>query len=115
MLTPYYEQKEQSFIDALHFMQSSPNGLLSSVIPEQIKFTVSTHENIAEVVFSEKVNLDDMTFVEASQFIDAITLTAASFGLDIKLTNLEPLQWNGLNFNETLPKALGANSLHVEF
>lgn len=115
LLSPNFMQRANSFEEALRLMKTSPNDFFSSVIPEELNFTVSTEGQTAEVLFTDRILLNEMENTNANQFIDAIALTASSFGLSVKLTNVEPIEWNGLNFNSPLPETLGANPIHITF
>lgn len=114
-LSPNAMQQADSFEEALLLMQSAPNELFAPIIPESLKFTVATSEKVVEVTFKEQVMLDEMGIQEASQFIDGLALTARSFGVKLKLTNIDPSNWNGIDFNEPLPEAVGANPIVLPF
>ncbi|WP_025784920.1 hypothetical protein [Sporosarcina sp. D27] len=109
LLSPNFMQQAESFKEALHLMQTAPNDLYDPVIPKEMDFTVIVNDGIAEVKFNSTVQLDSIPPDEASQLIDGLALTAASFDLRLKVVKVEPLDWNGLNFREPLPKAIGAN------
>lgn len=111
LLSPNFMQQAESFEEALHLMQTAPNDLFAPTIPKKFNFTVSQKKGIAVVTFSDTVQLDSLAMNEASHLIDALTLTAASFGVQLKLNHVEPLDWNGLNFREPLPRAMGSNPL----
>ncbi|MCM3756840.1 hypothetical protein M3197_04990 [Sporosarcina aquimarina] len=111
VLSPNFMQQAESFKEALNLMQTAPNDLYDPVIPKEMDFTVTVNEGIAEVKFNNVVQLDSMPLDVASQLIDGLTLTAASFNLQLKVVNVEPLDWNGLNFRGLLPKAIGANPM----
>ncbi|MGG0642719.1 hypothetical protein ABE021_02075 [Sporosarcina gallistercoris] len=108
-LSPNFMQQAASFEEALKVMQIAPNDLFAAAIPEELDFTVTEKYGVAEVEFSERVRFDTMDLEEASRLIDALTLTAASFDVQLKLSNVEPLEWNGWDFRKPLPTALGAN------
>ncbi|MBD7906982.1 hypothetical protein [Sporosarcina gallistercoris] len=109
LLSPNFMQQADSFEEALRLMQIAPNDLFDPVIPKELEFTVVVKDGIADVEFNDTVQLDSMEMNEASRLIDALTLTAASFDVQLKLSNVEPLDWNGMNFREALPNVLGPN------
>ena len=111
LLSPGFMQQAGSFEEALRLMQTAPNDLFAPSIPKELNFTVKLKDGVAEVTFSDTVQLDSMPMNEASQMIDALLLTASSFDVQLKLSPVEPLDWNGLNFSETLPQAIGSNPL----
>lgn len=109
LLSPNFMQQTDSFEEALSQMQIAPNDLFEPVIPKEWEFKVVVKDGIADLEFNDTIQLDSMGTQEASQLIDALTLTASSFDVQLKLSNVEPLNWNGLNFTEALPDALGPN------
>lgn len=108
-LSPNFMQRAASFEDALRIMQIAPNDFYAPAIPEELNFTVTEKYGVAEVEFNESVQFDSMDVDEASQLIDALTLTAASFDVQLKLNNVVPLEWNGWDFRKPLPNVLGPN------
>ncbi|REB09874.1 hypothetical protein DVB69_03430 [Sporosarcina sp. BI001-red] len=111
LLSPNFMQQAKSYEEALHLMQIAPNDLFTPSIPKELGFTVTVKDGVAEVAFDEVVQLESMEMNEASRLVDVLALTAASFDVKLKLTNVEPMDWNSLNFSEPLPRALGANPL----
>ncbi len=111
LLSPVSMEQAGSFEEALRLMQTAPNDLFAPTIPKELNFTVKLEDGIAEVTFSDTVQLDSMPMNEASRMIDALLLTASSFDVQLKLSHVEPLDFNGLNFKETLPEAIGSNLL----
>lgn len=111
LLSPVSMEQAGSFEEALRLMQTAPNDLFAPTIPKELNFTVKLKDGIAEVTFSDTVQLDSMPMNEASRMIDALLLTASSFDVQLKLSHVEPLDFNGLNFRETLPEAIGSNPL----
>ncbi|MDW0109106.1 hypothetical protein [Sporosarcina aquimarina] len=110
-LSPNFMQPADSFKSALSEMKKKPNDLFEPIIPKGLEFTVSSTDDVATVEFKNKLNLDSMDMKETSQLIDGLALTAASFGIQVQLTNIEPLDWNGLDFREHLPVPIGANPM----
>lgn len=111
LLAPNFMQQAESFKEALKLMRTAPNDLYDPVIPKEMDFTVIVNDGIAEVKFNSNVQLDALPMDEASQLIDGLALTAASFNLQLKVVNVEPLNWNGLNFRAPLPEAIGTNPM----
>lgn len=113
LLSPNFMQAANSFESALSEMKKGPNDLFTPIIPKGLEFTVTSTKNAATVEFKNKLKLDSMDIKEASQLIDGLALTASSFGVQVQLTNIEPLDWNGLNFREYLPDPIGANPMQL--
>lgn len=111
VLSPNSMYQAESFKEALQLMRTAPNGQYDPVIPKEMDFTVIVNDGIAEVEFNNNLQLDSLPMDEASQLIDGLALTAASFDLQLKVVNVEPLDWNGLNFRAPLKEVVGANPM----
>lgn len=96
---------------ALNDMKTDPNDIYASVIPETIDFELDKEKDYTVISFNKPLDLEAMPEKNAQQFIDAILLTAASFGEQIQFENTVQNDWHGLNLNEPLPVPIGANFL----
>lgn len=111
VLSPNSMHHAESFKEALQLMRTAPSGQYDPVIPKEKDFTAIVNDGIAEVEFNSTLQLDSLPMDEASQLIDGLALTAASFDLQLKVVNVEPLDWNGMNFRAPLPEAIGTNPM----
>ncbi|MNH40468.1 hypothetical protein D3C79_1017930 [compost metagenome] len=52
--------------------------------------------------------------VQATQLIEAMMLTAASFDKQLRLDNVVQESWEGFDFKNFLPKPVGPNKQYME-
>lgn len=94
---------------ALTAMKENPNDIYSSVIPQGIDFTVTEEKKTVHVKFTEPLDLDRLEIGAATQMIEGILLTAASFDRQVEFEQLVQEQWSDFDFTKPLPKPVGAN------
>lgn len=113
-LVPGYDMPHDNVIDAFEAMKLSPNDLFSSVIPEELDFAVSETDNEVTVEFETAVDIEAMDAQTAQRMIEAMTLSADSFGKKVVLANIAADTWNGFDFTQALPVPSGINLKEIE-
>ena len=110
-LSSNFSKSHKNFEQSLNEMKNKTNDTFSPVIPMNIDFEVIEEKGLTKVKFKEQLDLHSMNPKEATQMIDAILLTGASFELQLEFENVLQSQWNGFNFKEPLPIPVGSNQL----
>lgn len=110
-LSSNFLESHDNIEEALHEMKNKPNDIFSPVIPRDIDFEVIEEKELTKVKFKNELDLQSMNQQEATQMIDAILLTGASFGMQLEFENVMQSEWNGFNFKEPLPIPVGSNQL----
>lgn len=114
ILAPWYWADPADLDTALMEMKDNPSDLYRTAIPENINFKVSEQSDVAEVTFTETVDLLSMDPSEAQRMIEGMLLTGASFGKQIQFHNVMPKEWNGFDFTQPLPMPIGPNRFLLE-
>lgn len=108
-LSPDSNKTYSTVTEALIDMGNKKNDGYVPVVPENVTYTV---EEIAEgvvVTFNEPLDLTTMDAVRATQLIEAMMRTAASFDKQVRLDNVVQESWDGFDLKNFLPKPVGAN------
>lgn len=112
-LTPNFHKTFVTATEALMDMKKSENDVYTSVIPNDVTYTIQEDEGLV-VRFDEPLNLDSLSGNEASQLIEAFSLTAASFNQPIQLENIVQDSWGGIDFANPLPVPIGPNGFTMQ-
>jgi hypothetical protein len=100
---------------SINAMKKTQSDLYKSVIPEDLSMSVKEEENIVNISFSDKVDLNSMNFQAAQEMIEGILLTAKSSGFEqVQFHNVEPAQWNGFSFTKPVQTPLSPNKKDIE-
>ncbi|RNF40525.1 hypothetical protein [Planococcus salinus] len=110
-VTPDYGMEYTSPTEAFNAMTEAPNDFHHPLIPGDMSFTVTETEDIIELEFSEAVNLENLEKDEAVRMIEGLSLTAKSFGKQVRLRNVVQEQWDRYDFTAPLPMPAAANRL----
>ena len=94
-------------------MRNKNDDLYVPVVPENITYTVKEVAEGVIVTFDEPLDLTTMDTVRATQMIEAMMLTAASFDQQIRLDNVVQENWEGFDLKKFLPKPVGANKRYM--
>ncbi|WP_040286754.1 hypothetical protein [Sporosarcina koreensis] len=109
LLAPSFMQRADSFAEAVSAMQTEPNDLFTSPIPAGTHLEAEQSGQLATVTFDPALSLGELGKEQADLLMDSLALTAASFGLELQLRQVEPSEWNGIDLRHALPAAAGAN------
>jgi len=112
-LAPWYHENHDDLESALNAMKESKSDFYKALIPEDINFTVSEEKGLAQVTFTETLDLHAMNQEDALRMVEGFLLTAASFDQQIQFHNVQQEEWNGFNFTEPLPKPIGPNRYYL--
>lgn len=112
-LSPDSRKTFSTVTEALTVMRTKNDDIYVPVVPENITYTVKEVAEGVIVTFDEPLDLTTMDAVRATQMIEAMMLTAASFDKQIRLDNVVQESWEGFDFKNFLPKPVGANKRYM--
>lgn len=114
-LSPNFNVRYDSVIEAINAMSITNNEIFSSAIPSGVAYDVSENGDVVTIRFKEAVDLTLFDPQQAMQMIEAFTLTAASFHKQVILQNIVQNEWEGFNFAKPLPVPIGPNKVEWDF
>ncbi|WP_433742918.1 hypothetical protein [Falsibacillus pallidus] len=96
---------------AFEMMKESPSGLLQSIIPQGIDYSVGEKSSEIEIVkFSSKMNLNSGDQAANLKMIEGMLLTARQFGYKyIQFENITPEKWEGYDFSKFVETPISPN------
>lgn len=112
-LSPDSRKSFSTVTEALSVMRNNNDGAYVPVVPENITYTVKEVAEGVIVTFDEPLDLTTMDAVRATQLIEAMMLTAASFDKQVRLDNVVQESWEGFDLKNFLPKPVGANKRYM--
>ncbi|MFB7155537.1 RNA polymerase subunit sigma [Lysinibacillus sp. NPDC056232] len=112
-LSPDSRKTFSTVTEALTDMRAKNDDAYVPVIPENITYTVKEVAEGVIVTFNEPLDLTTMEVVRATQLIEAMMLTAASFDQQVRLDNVVQESWEGFDLKNFLPKPVGANKRYM--
>ncbi|KOP78864.1 RNA polymerase subunit sigma [Lysinibacillus sp. FJAT-14745] len=112
-LSPDSRKTFSTVTEALTDMRAKNDDAYVPVIPENITFTVKEVAEGVIVTFDEPLDLTTMDAVRATQLMEAMMLTAASFDKQVRLDNVVQESWEGFDLKNFLPKPVGANKRYM--
>ncbi len=108
-LSPDFRQTFESVTEALTLMKNKNDDVYTSVVPENVTYTVTEQAEGVVVSFDIPLDLTSMEPIRATQLIEAMMLTAASFDQQLLLDNVVQESWEGFDLKGYLPKPVGPN------
>ncbi|WP_418301356.1 RNA polymerase subunit sigma [Lysinibacillus fusiformis] len=108
-LSPDFRQTFESVTEALTLMKNKNDDVYTSVVPENVTYTVTEQAEGVVVSFDIPLDLTSMEPIRATQLIEAMMLTAASFNQQLLLDNVVQESWEGFDLKGYLPKPVGPN------
>lgn len=112
-LSPDSRKTFSTVSEALVDMRAKQDNAYVPVIPENITYTVKEVAEGVIVTFDEPLDLTTMDVIRATQLIEAMMLTAASFDQQVRLDNVVQESWEGFDLKNFLPKPVGANKRYM--
>ncbi len=112
-LSPDSRKTFSTVTEALTVMRNKNDDVYVPVVPERVTYTVKEVAEGVIVTFDEPLDLTTMDAVRATQLIEAMMLTAASFDQHIRLDNVVQESWEGFDLKNFLPKPVGANKRYM--
>ncbi|KOS62854.1 RNA polymerase subunit sigma [Lysinibacillus agricola] len=112
-LSPDSRKTYPTVTEALTVMRNKNDDVYVPVVPENITYSVTEVAEGVIVTFNEPLDLTTMDAVRATQLIEAMMLTAASFDKQIRLDNVVQESWEGFDLKNFLPKPVGANKQYM--
>ncbi|MFJ7182497.1 RNA polymerase subunit sigma [Lysinibacillus xylanilyticus] len=113
-LSPDSRKTFSTVTEALTDMRNKNDDAYIPVVPENVTYTVKEEAEGVIVTFDEPLDLTTMEAVRATQLIEAMMLTAASFDQQIRLDNVVQENWEGFDLKNFLPKPVGANKRYMQ-
>ncbi len=108
-LSPDFRQTFETVTEALTQMKNKNDDVYTSVVPANVTYTVKEQEEGVVVTFDIPLDLTSMEPIRATQLIEAMMLTAASFNQQLLLDNVVQESWEGFDLKGYLPKPVGPN------
>ncbi len=105
-----FKTAKQAFLE----MKDPQSDLYKTAIPAGVSFTYNEDKTGATITFEDPLDLTKLDEKQSTQLIEALSLTAASFGLELKLENVVQETWQDYNFTEILPTPIGPNGYIME-
>ena len=112
-LSPDSRKTFSTVTEALIDMRAKNDNAYVPVIPEHITYTVKEVAEGVIVTFDVPLDLTAMDVKRATQLIEAMMLTAASFDQQVRLDNIVQESWEGFDLKNFLPKPVGANKRYM--
>ncbi|MBG9456574.1 RNA polymerase sigma factor SigX [Lysinibacillus sphaericus] len=112
-LSPNSRRTFSTVTEALVDMRAKNDNAYVPVVPENITYTVKEVAEGVIVTFDEPLDLTTMDVIRATQLIEAMMLTAASFDQQVRLDNVIQESWEGFDLKNFLPKPVGANKRYM--
>lgn len=113
-LSPDFRQTFSTVTEAITVMRNKNDDVYVPVVPENVTYTVQEVAEGVVVTFNDPLDLTTMEPVRATQLIEAMMLTAASFDKQLRLDNVVQENWEGFDFKNFLPKPVGANKQYMD-
>ena len=113
-LSPDFHQTFETVKEALIAMKDQNNDIYIPVVPEGVAYAVTELEDGVAVTFDEPLDLTTLDAVRATQLIEAMMLTAASFDEQLLLENVVQDHWEGFDLTKYLPIPVGANKQYMQ-
>ncbi|MET4558972.1 rhodanese-related sulfurtransferase [Lysinibacillus parviboronicapiens] len=112
-LSPDFRKTFSTVTEALTDMRHKNDDVYVSAIPENVTYTVKEEADGVVVTFDVELDLMTMDAVRATQLIEAMMLTAASFDKKLRLDNVVQDSWEGFDLTKYLPMPVGANKQYM--
>lgn len=113
-LSPNFQQTFETVTEAIKAMQKKNNDIYVSVIPEGVTYAVTDVEEGVAVTFDAPLDLTTLDAVRATQLIEAMMLTAASFDKKLLFENVVQDYWEGFDLTTYLPIPVGPNKQYMQ-
>ncbi|KOS69269.1 RNA polymerase sigma factor SigX [Lysinibacillus contaminans] len=113
-LSPNFHQTFETVTEAFTAMRHKNNDIYVPVIPEGVTYAVTEVEDGVVVTFNVPLDLTTLDAVPATQLVEAMMLTAASFDKKVLLENVVQDSWEGFDLTNYLPMPIGANKQYMQ-
>ena len=113
-LSPNFRQTFENVTEAIKAMSMMNNDIYATVIPEGVTYAVTDGKEGVAVTFDATLDLTTLDAVRATQLIEAMMLTAASFDKKLLLENVVQNQWEGFDLTTYLPMPVGPNKQYMQ-
>ena len=87
---------------------------LISPIPMSYRYIVSETDDLVIVTFAEPYNAEQLPASDTTLMLEALSLTAMSYGKQVMVKNMVQTQWQMFDFSQPLPSIVGANRIFLQ-
>lgn len=108
-LTPSFGTSYDTLSDALLAMKEVGNDFYTSVIPSDASYKYAEQDGVGVIRFDVPLDLEALDPFAAKRLLEALALTAASFGEEVKVENVVQQQWAEFDLTKPLPVPMGPN------
>lgn len=108
-LTPSFGTSYDTLSDALLAMKDVGNDFYTSVIPSNVSYKYAEQDGVGVIRFDETLDLEGIDPLAATRLLEAFSLTAASFGEEVKIENVVQEQFGEFDLTKPLPIPMGPN------
>ncbi|GLC87194.1 RNA polymerase subunit sigma [Lysinibacillus piscis] len=112
-LAPDHQVPFTTVMEALQAMKQQNKDVFTSAIPESVTYTVQETAEGIIVTFDAPLDLTTLDAIHATQMIEAMMLTTASFNKQLRLDNVVQESWEGFDLKNFLPKPVGPNKQYM--
>lgn len=112
-LSPDFRQTFANVTEALTQMKNKNDDVYVPVVPENVTYTVKEEADGVVITFDIPLDLTSLEPIRATQLIEAMMLTAASFDQQLRLDNVVQESWEGFDLKNYLPKPVGPNKQYM--
>lgn len=113
-LSPDFRQTYDTVTEALTAMRHKNNDIYVPVVPEDVTYVVTEMEDGVIVTFDTPLDFTTLEAVHATQLVESMLLTAASFDKKLRLDNVVQDNWEGFDFKNYLPMPVGPNKQYMQ-
>lgn len=100
--------------EAFSALAVESNDIYQSALIKDVAFSIEDRDTVVAVSFELPFDVYEQDEVRVMEMIEAMVLTAASFGKQTQFINIVQSNWNGFEFDTVLPRVLGVNELDFE-
>ncbi|MGE6514580.1 RNA polymerase subunit sigma [Lysinibacillus sphaericus] len=113
-LAPDFRKTYSTVTEALTGMRQKNDDVYVPAVPENVTYTVKEEADGVVVTFDAPLDLTTLDAVRATQLVEAMMLTAASFDKKLRLDNVVQDSWEGFDLTKYLPMPVGANKQYMQ-
>ena len=76
-----------------------------------LPYQLQIDKSVVTLRFENPLDLTTLAESDAMRMLEAVVLTANSFGLQVQFENIVQSQWCGFDFTKVIPKVVGLNEM----
>lgn len=113
-LSTNFRTKYATVEEAFSALATESNDIYQSALIKDIAFSIEDRGSVLVVSFELPFNVYEQDEVRVMEMLEAMVLTAASFGKQTQFINIVQSNWNGFEFGAALPKVIGVNEIDFD-